>query len=269
MSVGNPCFLLTDANGRSVRGVQIRAGRAIQSRHGGADVISRNVWECASSPHLAVMINPLHATSVHPRLFEIHHREVALVPGRAGVNLRIRELQVPTIGAAHKLAFAILTVRELDPAHSFFGWGDRWLSGFDRTTIAARLILATLKPRRESGAEAAPESEFQRRAREVVTAALLWQRRPKQWRQYLAEHVATAVSGLPDSPGMRDFADLALDVIGGRAEPKAPEYESPRYRVFRQQEAQSSRPAGAKVLPFVRGHGSRPGHPTRAGGKRR
>lgn len=269
MSVANPCFLLTDANGRSVRGVQIRAGRAIQSRHGGADMISHNIWECASSPQLAVMINPLHATSVHPRLFEIHHNEVALVPGRAVVNLRIRELQVPTISAAHKLAFAILTVRGLDPAHSFYGWGDRWLSGFDRTTIAARLALAALKPRRQSGADAAPESEFQRRAREVVTAALLWQRQPKQWQQHLAEHVAIAVSGLPDSPAMRDFANLALDVIEERGEPKTPEYEPPRYRLFRQQEAQSPRPGGAKVLPFTREHGSRSGRPTRSDGKRR
>lgn len=240
MNLLKPCYLLTDANGRSLRGSQLHSGHLIQSRHDGEDLISRNTWECMSTPQLAVMVNPLHAQSAPARLFEIRHREVALVPRRAGVNLYIRELSVPTVVPIQKLAFAIMAVRDLDYDHPFTDWAQRWLSGADRTTIAARLALASLNKvavtQRTGGADPA---EFARRGQDVLSAAMLWARKPAGWEQGLPEYVAAAVSGLPDTAVLAHFARMSLSMhLEPETEGTAVAGEG-KYTIIRQQDHRS------------------------------
>jgi hypothetical protein len=238
MNLLKPCYLLTDANGRSLRGSQIHAGHFIQSRHEGGDLISRNTWECMSTPQLAVMVNPLHAQSEHTRLFEIRHREVALVPRRAGVNLYIRELSVPTVLPAQKLAFAIMAVRDLDYDHPFADWAQRWLSGADRSAIAVRLALGALnRVRKTSRGSGVGAAEFARRGQDALSAALLWARKPPGWEQGLPEYVAAAVSGLPDTAVLAHFARMSLSI---KLEPEAeatPSTGTGAYRIIRRQDA--------------------------------
>ncbi|MEE8481988.1 MAG: hypothetical protein V3S12_01415, partial [Acidiferrobacterales bacterium] len=64
-------YLLVDDDGRSRRGGVIEAEAANASLQYRRQIISQNIWECAETPLLAVLINPLHAESVVPRLFEL------------------------------------------------------------------------------------------------------------------------------------------------------------------------------------------------------
>lgn len=251
MNLLKPYYLLADANGHSLRGSQIHSGHFIQSRHEGGDLVSRNTWECMSTPQLAVMVNPLHAQSVPARLFEIRHREVALVPRRAGVNLYIRELSVPTVAPIQKLAFAIMAVRDLNYDHPFTDWAQRWLAGTDRTTIAARLALASLnKVAAMQHAGGVDPAEFARRGQDVLSAALLWARKPVGWEQGLPDYVAAAVSGLPDTAVLAHFARVSLS-MNLEPETKGTAVAGERrYAIIRQQDRRSEKsPRLALVQP--------------------
>lgn len=220
-------YLLVDLKGRSRRGMLIEADRAVANRRLGGEIVSRNIWECADSPLLAVIINPLHAECVRPRLFELRG-----VFDDQKIDLRrIREVAVPGVSPEQKLAFSMYCIRSLAPDHAFAAWAERWLSNIDRSVIGAQLTRRELIQSAEStdktlvtlfgfGASAREidriydkESEFLRRARDVVDAAITLIEKPRQWRVKLAELVATATSNILDDSRRSELADLAVCII--------------------------------------------------------
>lgn len=219
-------YLLTDVNGRSRRGTIIEANCANPNRQFGGDVVSRNIWECADTPLLAVMVNPLHAECVLPRLFEI--RGFGQEQNKID---RIREIGLPKVLPEQKLAFAMYCVRSLAPDDAFAAWVERWLANIDRSFVGVQLvrrqqaetaaqgdkIMATLSGfgARTSEINRLYDSEFEflRRAGDVVDAAATLIEKPRQWQVTLSELVATATSNILDDTKRSEFAKLAVQVI--------------------------------------------------------
>ena len=220
-------YLLTDEDGRCFRASRLLAGTCWQYADDGLDVISQNIWECGSTPELAVMKNPLHAESVKPRLFKVSLREKYVGASRTR-ELTINEDEMPAVSPEQKLAFAMYVVRQLAPEHAFSHWVERWLSRMDRSVTGVRLAMKSLVETAEEvdisvvelnrlGLRGAAKSDYHEakydflwRAYEIAEAALAMITKPEHWQNLVAEKVATVVGGVLNEAQLADLADLAM-----------------------------------------------------------
>lgn len=233
-------YLLVDVNGRSRRGQLIEVERANVSRQYRSKILSQNIWECADSPLMAVMMNPLHAECVLPRLFELRGN----VEDNQFTLHQLHEITVPRVSPEQKLAFSMYCVSASAFDRVFIAWVDRWLTGGDRSLAGVQLIRRQLAESAERGdrslavlsefgARASEinrlydsEFEFLRRACDVVDAAAALLEKPHQWQVMLSERVATATRNVLGDLKQLQFAKLAIqlmsDEIGKRqmSEPK-------------------------------------------------
>jgi len=219
-------YLLTDLNGKTRRGTTIETNRKNGKRQHG-DIVSQNVWECADTSLLAIMINPLHAECVRPRLFEIRGE---FKQDRNTVH-RVGEIVLPDVSPEQKLAFAMYCVRSLVPDHTFGAWVERWLANIDRSIVGAQQVRRQLEMSAEQGDKALAmlsdfgaresdinrlhdsEFEFLRRARDVVDAAATLIEKPRQWQVTLSELVATATNHILGDTRRSELAELAVRVV--------------------------------------------------------
>jgi hypothetical protein len=92
------------------------------------------------SPLLAVLLNPIHADIVNPRLFELETSKVFVTDqlkfGCKSQTL-VKEIPLPEITTNQKIAVAIICALEVYQEKSFAEWANNWLSGKDRTARAA------------------------------------------------------------------------------------------------------------------------------------
>jgi len=257
-------YLLVDLSGRSRRGTLIEANRAAVNRQFGGEIVSQNIWECADSPLLAVMINPLHTECVRPRLFELR----GIFKDKNICLNRIGEIDIPEVSAEQKLAFAMYCVRTLSPEHAFAAWVERWLANIDRSLVGAIMVRRELERTAEqtdqslsslSGFWGSPidqsriceqEFEFLRRARDVVEAAITLIEKPRQWRVTLAELVAVATSNMLDDSNKSEFASLAVSIFP--AAPGRRQMSEPK-RLFRRRDDAPDKPPSAGVYANYRG----------------
>ncbi|MEE8388533.1 MAG: hypothetical protein V3R65_08150 [Acidiferrobacterales bacterium] len=255
-------YLLADVNGRSRRGTTIEVNYTNGKRQFGGDVVSRNIWECADTPLLAVMINPLHAECVCPRLFEIRGF------GQEQNEIhRIREIGLPKVLAEQKLAFAMYCVHSLAPDDAFAAWVERWLANVDRSIVGVQLVRRQLAEVAEQGEKPQAtlfdfgtrtneinrlydsELEFLRRARDVVDAAVILIEKPRQWQVTLSELVATATSNLLGDPKRSEFAKLAVQVIS--ADNNKRQMSEPR-RLLRRRDDKRPRRSNTRAYAIYR-----------------
>ncbi len=258
-------YLLTDVNGRSRRGTTIDTKRTNGKRQFGGDVVSQNIWECADTPLLAVMINPLHAECVLPRLFEIR--------GEFGQQQntihRIREIGLPKALPEQKLAFAMYCVRSLAPDDAFAAWADRWLANIDRSMVGVHLVRCQLSELAEQGDKTLAtlsgfgartseinrlydsKFEFLRRVRDVVDAAATLIEKPRQWQVTLSELVATATSNMLGDTKRSGFAKLAVQVFS--ADNNKRQTSEPRRLLRRRDDDRPRRPNTRAYAIYHRG----------------
>ncbi|MFV1997071.1 MAG: hypothetical protein ACC641_03575 [Acidiferrobacterales bacterium] len=220
-------YLLANLEGRTRRGMTIEINRTFGKRQYSSDIVSRNIWECADTPLLAIMINPLHAECVRPRLFEIRGE---FGQGQNTIH-RVGEVILPDVSPEQKLAFAMYCVRSIVPEHAFGAWVERWLANIDRSIVGAQQVRQQLAMSAEQGDKALAmlsdfgtrrsdlnrlhdsEFEFLRRARDVVDAAAALIEKPRQWRVMLSELVATATNNILGDSRRSEFAELAVQVV--------------------------------------------------------
>lgn len=220
-------YLLVDDDGRSRRGGVIEAEAANASLQYRRQIISQNIWECAETPLLAVLINPLHAESVVPRLFELRGN----MDDDKFVLHRVREIVAPSVSPEQKLIFAMLCVRALTPDQLFSAWVDRWLSSTDRSVASVKRLRRQLEASAKKGDESLvaltefgtradeinrlyeKEFEFLRRACDVVDAATALLTMPSQWRVTLSERVATATNNVLSDKKVIEFSKRAIKTI--------------------------------------------------------
>jgi hypothetical protein len=259
-------YLLVDLEGQSRRGSPVSAASSTNGRPLSSEIMFRNIWECADSPVLSTMINPMHAESIRPRLFELRGNF-------AGPNPELRricEVSVPQVSPAQKLAFALYCVRTLSPESAFGAWTERWLANIDRSVVGAKLMRRELEKMAgetdrsrfalaKFGVSAShlqpvydSEFDFVRRALDVVDAAITFAEKPRQWHVTLAELVATATSNLVDEAQKCEFAELAVCVIP--AETRSRQMAEPKRLLRRRDDAPARRRAKSVHKVFQSGN---------------
>ena len=94
------------------------------------------------SPLLAVLLNPLHANFDNPRFGNSSQRGNNSMSGESNLGAKqgttIREIDVPVVSLEQRARFAILCAREVYWEPSWCAWAEAWLTGADRTAVAAR-----------------------------------------------------------------------------------------------------------------------------------
>ena len=131
-------YKLTDANAKTRGGTEWGPGVS-HSGTGEGELCGPGWIHAYADPLLAVLFNPIHARFPRPRLWEAEG-EVSKTDGlKVGCRTvtTSREIPLPEITTAQKVAFAILAVKEVCDDPAWNAWADRWLSGEDRSESAA------------------------------------------------------------------------------------------------------------------------------------
>ena len=94
-----------------------------------------------TSPLLAILLNPIHANILNPRLFrcewrgEMLNNDHGLKVKVEGLRL-VEELPLPVITTEQRVRFGILASLEITRSPKFRAWAEAWLSGEDRSAAA-------------------------------------------------------------------------------------------------------------------------------------
>lgn len=241
------CYLLTNHQGQCFRSGRVQSGTYWERVHSETDVVSQNIWECAATPELAVMKNPIHALNSGAKLYLIKFRD-RTIPHAGMRELKISNIMIPAVSPEQKLAFAMYVVRQLAPEHQFSHWAERWLSRIDRSTTGAKLALGSvIDTAREVDLSMAEMSklgfkgtrlseyhnakyDFLWRAYDVIEAAMLILEKPIRWHASLAEKVATCARGALNDVQLGELAEVAMHVA---TDPNVVSYISSPQKVLR------------------------------------
>ena len=136
-------YKLTDSNGYT-RNNMLWGKGVTHSAHGTPRLCSNTVIHAYTSPLLAVLLNPLHARFISPRLWIADGDVVITAWDKVGCHIltTTEEIPLPTITLVQKTAFAILCALEINKSAEFKVWAENWLSGKDRTAVAAYAAAA-------------------------------------------------------------------------------------------------------------------------------
>jgi len=104
----------------------------------GLDGLCTDGWlHCYTNPLLAILLNPIHADIINPRLFKCEVEGKCLTDNglkEGWTRMRIiEEMEVPQLSPVNKVAFAILCALEVCKEEKFVKWANNWLDGSDRT----------------------------------------------------------------------------------------------------------------------------------------
>ena len=135
-------YKLTDKAGQTRRGTQW--GHGITHTAEGELRLCNNGLHAYSDPLLAVLLNPIHAAIVDPRLWECDGSDQRLDDCGLKTCHRslttVKEIPLPEVTTAQRVRFAIYCAREVvgDSCPKWSQWAERWLTGEDRGPGAAR-----------------------------------------------------------------------------------------------------------------------------------
>lgn len=102
------------------------------------------------SPEMAVVMNPIHAAYVNPRLWKVeaagHHLDDRGLKGGCTEMTLLEELELPKFTQTQLAAFAILCAKQVptqdsDAKSVWDVWADRWLTGEQRDCEEATRVL--------------------------------------------------------------------------------------------------------------------------------
>ena len=131
-------YKLTDENMRTHGGFQWELNVPAPELPGGRHCTDE-VYHWYADPLLAVLLNPVHAGFINPRLF----KGVGIQTGTDGLKCwgitctLEEEMPLPEISTTQKVAFVILCALEVYKEPSFAAWAKDWLSNKDRDTAHA------------------------------------------------------------------------------------------------------------------------------------
>ena len=115
---------------------------------GDGDLCSPGYIHAYISPELAVLLNPIHANYQDAVLWECEG-EIALRDHDLKVGCieltTVRIIKAPKPTLEQRVEFAIRCALTVCDAPAFVDWTNRWLSGSDRSTLAAAAVQAALQ----------------------------------------------------------------------------------------------------------------------------
>ncbi|MGA7524525.1 MAG: hypothetical protein WBW84_18890, partial [Acidobacteriaceae bacterium] len=139
-------YKLTDENGQTMGHTQWAPG-VTHTAPGTGDLCSSGWIHTYSHPLLAVLLNPVHADFIRPKLWECEvsgasKDDCGLKQGWESVTT-VREIPLPVVSVEQRVRFAILCAKEVYQEPEFILWADRWLTGEDRSPWAAWAAAAS------------------------------------------------------------------------------------------------------------------------------
>jgi len=108
------------------------------------ELCSSNVIHAYTSPHIAVLLNCIHAKIKEPKLWLAEGEVVANAGAKVGCRslTTIREIDIPIWTLEMKVEFAIRCALTVYKSSTFVEWVNKWLSGEDRSKETARTTAA-------------------------------------------------------------------------------------------------------------------------------
>ena len=133
-------YKLTDANGQTKNNTQW--GEGVTHAGTGEGPLCGPGWiHFYTDPLLAVLLNPIHGNFQSLRLWEtegeVGARDHGLKVGCKSATT-IREIPVPIVRLEQRIRFGILCAKRVYGNVAWNTWADKWLSGEDRGSAAAR-----------------------------------------------------------------------------------------------------------------------------------
>ena len=134
-------YKLTDENGQTKNNTQWGPGVSHTANGKTDQPLCSDGWiHFYSNSLVAVFMNPIHANFQSPRLWEAETSGEELhEPLKSGCKTltTIKEIPVPEVTLTQRIAFGILSVKEVYHDEKWNSWADKWLNGEDRTPKSA------------------------------------------------------------------------------------------------------------------------------------
>jgi len=126
---------------RTHNGFQWELGKEVTT-DGDSEKLCNEHWlHYYHHPLLAVLLNPIHAHIINPRLFEVKalgkHLDDKGIKGGCTKMTLVKEIELPEITLNQMIAFAILCALEVYKESTYILWANNWLNNVDRSAIAA------------------------------------------------------------------------------------------------------------------------------------
>jgi hypothetical protein len=170
------CYKLTDQKMQTYNSTQW-GDNITHTANGQGDLCGPGWLHAYTSPLLAVLLNPIHANTVNPILWEAEgtgdsKNDRGLKIGFTSLTT-VRTLPIPVVTLEQKIRFAILCGKQINTDPNWNAWADNWLSGTDRSEAAARTTVRTTVRAARAAAWAAAEAvaEAAEAAAEAARAA--------------------------------------------------------------------------------------------------
>lgn len=134
-------YKLTDEFGQTRGKTQWGPGVIHTAKGREGQPLCSNGWIHAyTHPLLAIFMNPIHGSFRNPRLWEAQGDVGTFDKTKVGCRslLTVREIPAPIVTTAQWVAFGLLCAATVYADPGWVEWETNWLSGVDRSWLAAR-----------------------------------------------------------------------------------------------------------------------------------
>lgn len=151
-------YKLTDQDNKTANNTLWGEGVTHTAKGRGKELCSADVIHVYAHPLLSVLFNPIHADIQNPKLWECQTTQVVNQDAfKIGVKscTTTKEIPLPRITMEQRASFAIRCAKLVNRDKKWNKWADDWLSGKDRTYVAADAAGAAAADAADAAARAA------------------------------------------------------------------------------------------------------------------
>jgi hypothetical protein len=139
-------YKLTDPDGKTRNDTQWGPGVTHEIRYGTDKMLCSSSWLHAyQHPLLAVLMNPVHASFSHPRLWVARAQGKIRRDGQAKMGCKklttVKEIPLPQVTDEQRLAFGMLCALSVKQPLEWKKWARSWLRGNRGTVDEARQMI--------------------------------------------------------------------------------------------------------------------------------
>ena len=178
-------YKLTDQNMQTYGGYQWVLGEE-RTTSGYGDLCGPGWLHAYTDPLLAVILNPIHANYLTPKLFradgEVGKTDHGLKVGCTKLVLT-EEMKLPQVELHQLVAFGILCALEVYKDEKFIVWANSWISGADRSYDAANAAWYAAR-------DAARDAAIAYAADAATNAAIAYANAARDAARYAARYAA-------------------------------------------------------------------------------
>lgn len=152
-------------------------GQWVKAVGEGATLCSDGYLHCYDDPHLALLLNPLHADIKNPIVCMVEVRGESRKSGsmKSGFKeMRVTEYLSTTVTLTQRVAFSIFCALRVYNSPGFTEWANNWLSGRDGSANAAEEAVWSVRSAEAAQAARSAAWAAARAAAEAAAQAAAW-----------------------------------------------------------------------------------------------